>query len=147
MKQMAEALKIGELAERSAVSRDTIRFYEREGLLPRPRRTATRYRIYGDADIGRVLFVRQAQAIGLTLEDIRELIRIETLRTPDECRRVAALLRERIEAIDRKLTDLKVFRRRLAESLDRCEHTDGDACPVVLDLSPRKARPRPEVAR
>jgi DNA-binding transcriptional MerR regulator len=147
MKRMSNGLKIGELAERSGVSRDTIRFYEREGLLPRPQRTATRYRIYADDDIGRVLFVRQAQAIGLTLDDIRELIRLETLRTPGECRRVAGLLRERIEAIDRKLADLKAFRRRLAESLERCDRADGEACPVVLDLSPRKPRARTEVSR
>lgn len=144
---MSDGLKIGELAERSGVSRDTIRFYEREGLLPRPQRTATRYRIYTDEDVDRVLFVRQAQAIGLTLDGIRELIRLETLRTPGECRRVAALLRERIEAIDRKLADLKALRRRLAESLERCDRADSDACPVVLDLSPRKPRVRPEVSR
>ncbi|MCL4822319.1 MAG: heavy metal-responsive transcriptional regulator [Vicinamibacteria bacterium] len=137
-------MKIGDLAERSGVSRDTIRFYEREGLLPPPLRTASKYRFYATEDVGRVLFVRQAQALGLTLEDIRELIRLETLRTPGECQRVAAILRERIEAIDGRLADLAAFRLRLARSLERCEGADGEACPVVLDLSLPKPRARTE---
>jgi DNA-binding transcriptional MerR regulator len=142
---MSDGIKIGELAERSGVSRDTLRFYEREGLLPRPQRTATRYRIYVDEDVDRVLFIRHAQAIGLTLDDVRELIRLETMRTPGECRRVASLLRDRIAAIDQKLADLKAFRLRLAQSLDRCDQASGETCPVVLDLT--RPRTKTEVPR
>jgi DNA-binding transcriptional MerR regulator len=131
---MRDRLKIGELATRCGVSRDTIRFYEREGLLPRPRRTSSQYRVYGDEDEGRLLFIRHAQGLGLTLDDIRELVRFEQIRTPDQCRRVAGVLRERIEAIDQKLGELKAFRRQLAHSLDRCEKADSDSCPVVLEL-------------
>lgn len=144
MGRMVDGLKIGELAARSGVSRDTIRFYEREGLLPRPQRTPALYRVYSEEDEGRLLFIRQAQALGLTLDDIRELVRHQQLRTPGECRRVASLLRERIEAIDRKLAELRSFRRQLALSLEQCEKADGEACPVVLRLSPAKARQRRE---
>lgn len=132
---MVTDLTIGELARRCAVSRDTIRYYEREGLLPRPRRTPARYRVYGADDERRLLFVRHAQALGLTLDDIRELLRHERVRTPGQCRRVAALLRERIVALDRKLAELRAFRRQLARHLARCERADSEACPVVLDLS------------
>jgi MerR family copper efflux transcriptional regulator len=141
---MTDGLKIGELATRCGVSRDTIRFYERESLLPRPRRTPAQYRVYGEGDESRLLFIRQAQAIGLTLDDIRELVRHDQLRTPGECRRVAALLRERIETIDGKLAELKAFRRQLAESLERCTKADSEACPVVLDLSTAVVRRRRE---
>jgi len=144
MGRMRNGFKIGELAARCGVSRDTIRFYEREGLLPRPQRTPALYRVYGNEDEGRLLFIRQAQALGLTLGDIRELVRLEQLRTPGECRRVARLLRERIEAIDRKVAELRAFRRQLAEGLERCEKADGEACPVVLSLSPTNARQRRE---
>jgi DNA-binding transcriptional MerR regulator len=130
-----DGITIGGLAARCGVSRDAIRFYEREGLLPRPRRTAARYRVYGEDDERRLRFVRQAQGLGLTLDDVRELLRHEQLRTPDECRRVAARLRERIAAIDRKLAELKAFRRQLAENLERCERAEGRACPVILDLA------------
>lgn len=136
-----DGLTIGDLATRCAVSRDTIRFYEREGLLPRPRRTLAQYRIYGDEDAARLLFIRRAQALGLTLDDIRELGHHEQLRTPEQCRRVAGLLRERIEAIDRKLAELRAFSRQLAQSLARCEKADTEACPVVLDLSLSGGRP------
>lgn len=128
-------LKIGELAARCGVSPDTIRFYEREKLLPRPRRTASRYRVYGEEDEDRLRFIRQAQAIGLTLEDIRELVRQHRLHTPGECRRVAELLHERIAVLDRKIAELRSFRRRLADNLARCESVDSAACPVILDLS------------
>lgn len=144
MGRMRDGLKIGELAARCGVSRDTIRFYEREGLLPRPQRTPALYRVYDAEDEGRLLFIRQAQNLGLTLYDIRKLVRLEQLRTPGECRRVATLLRERIEAIDQKVAELRAFRRQLAESLERCEKADGEACPVVLDLSPAKTRQRRE---
>lgn len=143
MRTMDEApLRIGELATRCGVTPDTIRFYEREKLLPRARRTASRYRVYDGSDEDRVRFIRQAQAIGLTLEAIRELVREQRLHTPGECRRVAGLLRERIDALDRKISELRSFRRRLAESLARCETADGASCPVVVDLArPAHARP------
>ncbi len=141
---MLRDLKIGELATRCGVSRDTIRYYEREGLLPRPRRTASRYRVYGKEDQRRLLFIRRARALGLTLDDVRELVRHGELRTPGECRRVAGVLRERIAIIDGKLAELKAFRRQLSRSLDRCEQAPGGSCPVVLDLSLEAARHRSE---
>jgi DNA-binding transcriptional MerR regulator len=134
MVRMLEQLKIGELAERAGVSRDTVRFYEREGLLPPARRTAAQYRVYGKETADRLRFIRQAQAIGLTLDDIRELLRQHEARTPDECRQVAALLAERIAALDRKVAELKQFRRVLARSLSQCQAAHSEECPVVLDL-------------
>jgi DNA-binding transcriptional MerR regulator len=128
-------LMIGELAARCGVSPDTIRFYERERLLPRARRTASRYRVYGAEDEGRVRFIRQAQALGLTLDSIRELVRERQLHTPGECRHVAQLLRERIAVLDQKIAELRSFRRRLADNLGRCESADSASCPVILDLS------------
>lgn len=127
--------RIGELAARCGVSTDTIRFYEREGLLPPPKRTPSRYRVYGEADASRLMFIRDAQSIGLTLSDIAELIQQERLHTPDECSRVASVLRQRIGTIDRKLGRLRALRRRLARSLRQCETADSDSCPVILDLS------------
>lgn len=132
---MADSIRIGDLAERCDVSRDTLRFYEREGLLPAPRRTSSGYRAYTEADANRVVFIREAQSLGLTLDDIREVIRLESLHAPEECERVAQLLRERIEAIDKRLADLRAFRGRLVSSLDRCTERRGDCCPVVAELS------------
>ena len=144
MGRMVEGLKIGELAERAGVSRDAVRFYEREGLLPRPRRTAAQYRVYDGDTEARLRFIRRAQDIGLTLDDIRELLRLHELETPAECEQVAERLRIRIEAIDAKIALLRTFRRELSAGRARCLAAhDADCCPVVLDLAgtaPSKGR-------
>lgn len=137
IKDMKDGLTIGRLAERSRVSRDTLRFYERRRLLPAPRRTASGYRLYTEEDASRVRFIQRAQAMGLTLEDIRDLLRAQTLKTPDQCRRVASRLRARIEAVDAKVAELRAFRAELARSLEQCERAGAEpgCCPVVLDLT------------
>jgi MerR family transcriptional regulator, Zn(II)-responsive regulator of zntA len=142
MRQMRDGLTIGDLAERSQVSRDTLRFYERRRLLSAPRRTASGYRLYREDDANRVRFIRRAQAMGLTLEDIRELLRAQTLETADQCRRVASRLRARIEAVDEKIAELRAFRAELARGLRDCERAGAapSCCPVVLDLAANGAR-------
>lgn len=132
---MLDGLTIGDVARLCTVSRDTLRFYERARLLQPARRSASGYRLYAEADVERVRFIRRAQAIGLTLEDVRELLRIHQLRTPKRCRRVAARLRERIGAMDRKSAELKAFRRELAEAVSRCEEGAAGSCAVVLNFA------------
>lgn len=129
--RMLDGLTIGDLAERCGVSRDTLRFYERERLLSPPRRSASGYRLYVETDAARVRFIRRAQATGLTLDDIRELLRVQKLRTPETCRRVATRLRERIEVLGRKIAELEAFRGELAQALAQCEE-GAESCPVVL---------------
>jgi DNA-binding transcriptional MerR regulator len=131
---MRDGFTIGELAGRCGVSRDTLRFYERERLISPPQRSASGYRLYGEADAARVRFIRRAQGTGLTLEDIRELLRVQQLRTPETCRRVADRLRERIEVLDGKITQIKAFRRELAGALAQCEE-GAESCPVMLSFA------------
>jgi len=131
---MLSGLTIGGLAERCGVSRDTLRFYERERLLSPPRRSGSGYRLYEEAHVARVRFIRRAQATGLTLDDIRELLRVQKLGTPETCRRVAARLRERVEVLDRKIAELRAFRRELAQALAQCEE-GAESCPVVLSFA------------
>ena len=132
--RMLDGLTIGDLAERCGVSRDTLRFYERERLLAPPRRSASGYRLYGETDAARVRFIRRAQATGLTLDDIRELLRVQKLRTPEVCRRVAARLRERIGVLEGKIAELEAFRGELARALVQCEE-GAESCPVVLTFA------------
>ncbi len=136
---MLEGLTIGDLAGRCGVSRDTLRFYERERLLSPPRRSASGYRLYTEAEAARVDFIRRAQATGLTLDDVRELLRVQRLGTPGTCRRVAARLRQRIEILDRKIDELQAFRAELSQAVAKCE--DGaESCPVMLSLAGGDAR-------
>jgi len=142
MDRMPDGMRIGELAQVCGVSRDALRFYERERLLPRPSRTPSGYRVYRPEDASRVRFVRRAQAMGLALDDIRELLELRSLKTPDQCRRVASRLKTRVGAVEEKIADLQAFREELLKSLKRCESAieRKECCPVVVELGANGAR-------
>lgn len=118
---MKHAIKIGELAERCGVSRDTVRFYERVGLLREPSRTASRHRLYDLEAVARLRFIRGVQGLGLTLEDIRRLLRLRETRGPDAGRRIVGLLQSRADAIGGEISKLLALRRRLDNSIKLCE--------------------------
>lgn len=109
-------LKIGDLARRSGVSAKAIRFYEAVGVLPPPVRAANRYRLYGGDGVDLLRFVKQAQGLGLTLNEIREIVAIRQGGRPP-CRHVYGLLQEKAAELDRKLRDLVRLRRRIRQSL------------------------------
>jgi MerR family copper efflux transcriptional regulator len=118
---MKHDIKIGEFAERCGVSRDTVRFYERVGLLREPSRTASGHRIYDREALAQLRFIRGAQGFGLTLEDIRRLMLVREARGPDAGERIIALLRSRADAIDSEISRLLALRRRLDKSIKLCE--------------------------
>lgn len=135
---MTSALKIGELAAAASVSADTVRYYERLGLLPRASRSRAGYRLYTNADVERLRFVKQAQAFGFSLDEIKELLPGREAGL-SECRRVRDLVASKLEEIDARLAELRAFRRLLAVYSEECEQTlagkRGDACPVLFEIS------------
>jgi DNA-binding transcriptional MerR regulator len=109
----AGTLSVGQLAARGGVRTDTIRYYERAGLLPEPSRTDGDHRRYGAADVDRLLFIRGAQRLGLRLSEIRELLLVrETGDCP--CGPAETLLREHIDEIDREIARLAALRAELS---------------------------------
>src|SRR3989442_6107504 len=125
--------RIGELATRAGVSIDAVRYYERLKLLPRAGRTSGRFRLFGPESVERVQFIKQAQELGLTLDEIKGLL---ATGGAEECRRVRDLLSKKIGELDGKMTAMKDFRRALARHLSACEreletHGDSACCPVV----------------
>lgn len=118
-----ESFYIGELAERTGVSADTIRYWEDEGVLPEPRRSDAGYRLYGEASVERLDFVRQAQGLGLTLEEIGEILTLVEERGVDPCAHVEAKLRERLTQVEERMHELEVLRGRLRSALSRAEAT------------------------
>ncbi|MGH9929992.1 MAG: heavy metal-responsive transcriptional regulator [Pyrinomonadaceae bacterium] len=125
--------RIGEVAIRAGVSVDAVRYYERLKLLPRARRTSGNFRLFGPESIERVQFIKQAQELGFTLDEIKELL---ATGGAEECRRVRDLLIKKIEDLDGKMKAIKDFRRTLARHLAACEfeleaHGDSACCPVV----------------
>ena len=125
--------RIGEVAMRAGVSVDALRYYERVKLLPHAKRSSGGFRLFGFDAIERVRFIKQAQELGLTLDEIKGLL---ATGGAEECRRVRDLLSKKIGELDGKMTAMKDFRRTLARHLSACEreletHGESACCPVV----------------
>lgn len=113
---MQGRLKISKLAARTGVTAKAIRFYEAAGVLPPPARGTNGYRLYGSDAVDLLRFVKQAQGLGLTLAEIKEIVAIRQGGRPP-CRHVYRLLQDKAAELDRKLKDLVALRRRLRQSL------------------------------
>ncbi len=130
---MDTELRIGEIAKRAGVSIDALRYYERLKLLPRPRRSSGGFRLLAPEHIERVKFIKQAQDLGLSLDEIRGLL---ATGGADECRKVRDLLQRKLTELDARLKAMKGFRRVLARHLSACEaelegHGNSACCPVL----------------
>jgi len=130
---MDSELRIGEVARRSGVSIDTLRYYERLRLLPRTRRSSGGFRLFAPEHVVRVQFIKQAQDLGFSLEEIKGLL---ATGGADECRKVRDLLQRKLTELDDRLKAMKGFRRALARHLSECEaelkqHGESACCPVV----------------
>jgi len=129
-------VRIGELARRAGTSARTLRFYEQAGLLPAPLRTPSGYRDYDDAAVDRLAFVRAAQAAGLTLAEIREVVAVREAQGPP-CAHVVGLLDRHADELDARIAELEATRaevRRLREraaTLDPAACVDADVCNVL----------------
>jgi DNA-binding transcriptional MerR regulator len=113
-------MKIGKAARRAGVSVDTLRFYERRGILPSPTRRASGYRIYPDAVVERVRLVKYMQALGMHLDEIREALNMLDAGSAT-CKNQRPRFEAVIERIDRDLRELRATRTRIVQLLRRCE--------------------------
>ena len=99
-------MQIGQLAQQAGVAIDTVRYYERQGLLPPPQRRASGYRQYDNQDISRLRFIRRAKDLGFTLQEIQELLQLSGSRNADRAE-VRALAQRRLADIEHKLRELE----------------------------------------
>jgi Hg(II)-responsive transcriptional regulator len=130
-------LTVGTLAKRAGVGAQTVRFYEREGLLAAALRTSSGYRVYGDDAVGRLRFIRRAQDLGFTLKEIRELLALQKTEGAncDDVRNAAAAKLDMIEA---KIADLARMKTTLAGLVQSCTGCGPiSACNLVECLSNR----------
>jgi DNA-binding transcriptional MerR regulator len=133
---MSDRLTIGALAKTAGVPASTVRYYERTGLLRRPPRSASNYRLYGEEDVYRVRFIKAAQATGFLLDDVAALLR------PSSCGKVQRRIEERLEEVSARLKDLRHVQRVLKRALTACqEHEPTGRCGVIDTLS-ASARPK-----
>ncbi len=120
-------MRIGALGQRAGIAPKTIRYYETIGVLPCPDRTPNRYRRYGDDAVGRLAFIRAAQASGFTLDEIRRIIALhEQGETP--CDHVAQLIDDRANDIDQRIAELQRLRAELTCLRARAQRLDSTAC-------------------
>ena len=129
-------MKIGEFARGAGTTTKTIRFYERQGLLPVAHRTASGYRAYGPDDVDRLDFIRRAKRLGLSLEEIKGVLQLSDRDEPT-CVHVKALLDEKIRRLEQVVRDLREFRMELLALRDQagemvdCHPTGGNVCGIV----------------
>lgn len=119
------------LAKKAGVGSETLRFYEQKGLLPTPSRNGSGYRVYGDDDLVRLLFIRRAQELGFSLEDIKQLLQLTgSIRTPRQ--KVRAFAETRLALIRQKIRDLRAMERALGGLVTQCDGKGAlRGCPIV----------------
>jgi DNA-binding transcriptional MerR regulator len=121
-------VRIGELAETAGTTAKTLRFYEEQGLLPPARRTPSGYRDYGTATLARIDFIHRGQAAGLTLAQIRQVLRIRDVGHAP-CEHVRDLLDRRLTDLDTQIQQLRALREAISELRDDAESVDPETCP------------------
>ena len=120
---------IGILSQRSGVKVETIRYYERIGLMPVPVRTQGRHRLHGANDVKRVMFVRRSRELGFSLGEIRDLLRLaERGRTCGEIRQMTLA---HVDRIGQKIADLQRMQRLLGETASQCQGGEAPECPIL----------------
>lgn len=127
-------IQIGELSRQTGCNSETIRYYERIGMLPPPPRSASRYRLYGENDVRRLNFVRRARELGFSLDDVRVLLALSANRGGGTCEEVRELAGEHLADVRAKIADLRAMQRVLAEAVKRCEAGELSACPLIESL-------------
>lgn len=132
-------MRIGELALRAEVGVDTVRYYERQGLLPVPERQASGYRSYGIGDAARLRFIRRAKGLGFTLGEIRELLALSDHRDSD-MRDLHAVAREKLAHVEAKLAELVRMRDGLRSLVASCPGQGAlEQCPILDALAKDRA--------
>lgn len=117
---MADHYKIGALAKASGVSVETLRFYEKQGLLPQPRRSESGYRLFPSSTLGQIKFILRAKAVGFSLKDIAGLLDIEVNREQETCQTVKNFAEEKLMEIEAKIQELQQMRTALKQITEAC---------------------------
>ncbi len=125
------ALTIGQVADAADVNIQTIRYYERRGLVPTPRRTSTGYRQYADDAVARLRFIKHAQELGFSLREIQELLGLQ-VRHGAACDAVARKTTDKIALVQQRIRDLQRMKRTLERLATACAaRRPTDDCPIL----------------
>jgi MerR family mercuric resistance operon transcriptional regulator len=125
---------IGQTAREAGVNAQTLRYYERRGLLPRPSRRGSGYREYSGEAVRIVRFIKRAQELGFSLDEIEELVRLRGVKRTER-QRVRVIAQRKIAEIDRKIEQLQSMRGALDHLVRACEHGGRAECQIVEALN------------
>jgi MerR family mercuric resistance operon transcriptional regulator len=128
-------IAIGELSRRTGCNIETIRYYERIGLLPRPHRQGGRFRRYDGEDVARLRFIRRARQLGFTLDEVRALMRLAGAGDDDVRAEARSLAAAHVAEIRAKIADLQAMECVLSDALRECEAGQQLRCPLIDILS------------
>jgi MerR family mercuric resistance operon transcriptional regulator len=128
-------IRIGTLSQLSGCNIETIRYYERVGLLPPPARSMSRYRLYDADDVRRLVFVRRARELGFSLDQVRALLALSADHASNSCAEVRRLAADHLADVRTKIADLHTLERMLAEAVRRCDAGGPADCPLIDALS------------
>jgi MerR family transcriptional regulator, copper efflux regulator len=126
-------LKIGEVSRLSGIGIETLRFYEKSGLLDRPGRTYSGYRLYDESVLTRLDFIKKAQVLGFTLDEIKQLIAHKS-KGENPCAEVRAVVKKRLVELDEKIRQMNAYRTELSEALAEWEEkgeAEGHVCGLI----------------
>ena len=129
---MSRHYTVGQLARAAEVPTTTVRYYERVGLVRPQDRSVGNYRLYGDESLEAIKFIRSAQSIGFTLDNVKTLLSMRH-RANASCCQVQSLIEERLADVDRRLKDLRHVRTVLKAALARCRENEPQGCCVVIE--------------
>jgi len=136
-------MKIGELSTAASTPIETIRYYEREGLLPAPARTQGNFRLYEGSHLERLQFIRYCRSLDMSLEEVRVLLKVKDA-PGDDCGDVNTLLDEHIGHVSQRIKELRALEKQLNELRQRCGATRGvEQCGILAGLSEAAQEPTP----
>lgn len=126
-------LKIGDVSKLSGIGIEALRFYEKSGLLEKPARTYSGYRMYGRDVLERLAFIKQAQTLGFSLDEIRRIV-ADARAGQSPCEEVREIVRQRLEELDERMREMRRYRKELSETLaewDEKGHAPGHICGLI----------------
>ena len=130
---MSQSYTIASLAHAAEVNPETVRYYQRRGLMPEPERPLGGIRHYGEAEVERLRFIKRAQVVGFTLAEIQTLL---NLRARQSCRATRDLAASKLEVVDARIRELRHLRKELAHWVADCDaNREDSACPVIERLA------------
>jgi MerR family transcriptional regulator, mercuric resistance operon regulatory protein len=128
-------IRIGNLSHRTGCNIETIRYYERVGLLPHPPRSPSRYRLYDTEDVRRLTFIRRSRELGFSLDEVRALLALSANDKQEACAEVCDLAVHHLQDIRAKIADLRAMEDVLADAVRCCDAGDTPGCPLIDSLS------------